>query len=110
MCIPKQLKALLILAVISCSISGCTMLGMVADSHISSDKRQTVVDQTTGQAQTVEPPALLTELGMAIDGAVINGIKQLTKNDKPEPKEICKHNGYFTECRPAGKQRDELVD
>lgn len=110
MCIPKQLKALLIVAVISGGSSGCTMLGMVADSHISSDRRQTVVDQKTGLAQTVEPPALLTELGMAVDGAVINGIKQLTQNDKPKPKEICKHNGYYTECRPAGKQRGELVD
>jgi len=105
-----KLPVLLTILAFSFGISGCTVLGVVADSQISSDRRQTVVDQKTGQAQTVEPPALLTELGMAVDGAVIDGIKKLTKSDKPKPKEICKHNGYFTECRPAGKQRGELVD
>lgn len=92
------------------SLNGCTVLGMVADSQVSSDRRYNHIDPKTGQVKSIEPPALLTELGMAVDGAVIDTVKKLATQDNDKPKELCKHNGYFMECRPAGKQREDLID
>lgn len=90
--------------------TGCTVLGVIADSQISSDNRHQQVDQHTGMVKAVEQPSVLTELGMAIDGAVIDTVKKLSTQEKAKPKEVCKHNGYFMECRPAGKQRESLID
>ncbi|MCB5226878.1 hypothetical protein JAO78_008620 [Alishewanella sp. 16-MA] len=89
-------------------LSGCTALGMLGDSQLRSDNRRVVQDQQTGQSKTVEPPLLLTELGIALDSAVIEGVKKLGKDE--QPKEICKHNGHFNECRPLGKQRSDIID
>ena len=89
-------------------LSGCTALGMIGDSRLQSDNRRVVQDPQTGQSKTVEPPSLLTELGIAVDSAVIDGVKKLGKDE--QPKEICKHNGHFKECRPLGKQRSDIID
>ncbi|WP_445429005.1 hypothetical protein [Alishewanella sp. HL-SH05] len=65
-------------------LSGCTALGMLGDSQLRSDNRRVVQDQQTGQSKTVEPPLLLTELGIALDSAVIEGVKKLGKDEQPK--------------------------
>ncbi len=104
---PNYLRfACLLVALIS--LNGCTVLGMVADSQLSSQQRQTVIDKQSGLPRTVEPPSVFTELGVAADALVIDGVKKLAADEKP--KEVCKHNGHFTECRPVGKQASDLRD
>lgn len=105
-----KLALMLFIATAVSTLTGCTVLGLVADSQLSSDNRHQQVDPHTGMVKAVEQPSVLTELGMAIDGAVIDTVKKLSTQEKTKPKEVCKHNGYFTECRPAGKQREALID
>ena len=90
------------------SLSGCTVLGALMDSKHSNDQ-QNAHHPSAGQVQPSEPSPF-TELGMAIDGAVINKVKELATPEAAKPKQVCKHNGYFTECRPRGKQQEKAKD
>lgn len=104
----RTLFSLVFITACSFGLTGCSVLGMLADSQLNDDRHNQNVNHNTGQITTTEFAAPFTELGIALDGAVINTVKKLTSEEKP--KEVCKHNGYFTECRPAGKQRADLID
>lgn len=105
-----KLVPTLFAAVFLLLLSGCTALGMVADSQLNADRHNKNVNHQTGQISTTEFVSPFTELGLALDGAVIDTVKSLSGEEKTQPKEVCKHNGYFMECRPAGKQREDLID
>lgn len=102
--------SLVVITLCSLGLNGCTVLGLVADNQMGGDKYYKKVDQQTGQVTSTELATPFTDLGMALDGAVIDTVKKLTTQENTKPKEVCKHNGYFMECRPAGKQREDLID
>lgn len=90
------------------SLNGCSVLGALIDSKHSNDQHHTH-HPSSGHVQPSEPSPF-TELGMAIDGAVINKVKELATPEATKPKQVCKHNGYFTECRTLGKQQERAKD
>lgn len=99
----KKFSQQLSLVMFATTLTGCTALGMLADSKLDS-KQDRSIDPARPQAQQ-HSPALMSELGMEIDSAIIKGLKKALRGNSDKQKEVCRKNGNITECWPVHERR-----